>query len=170
LRRSMPLAVSSACARASWSKASCTCRASGVAWTGGAATARGRLILFCVGLPPARRRRTEFRAAFSARGRWPGRLLVGRAVSVRSLSRVLFGIGFMIVFKEPYECPLRSVTWALQRRWLKPAARAASSGTPPGCIPSRDLFPVVVPPVAPNDHRLPSGNPSGWAASEFARA
>ena len=38
----------------------------------------------------------------------------------------------------------------------------ARSGTPPGVRGPKTRFPVVVPPLAPNDHRLPSGNPPGW--------
>jgi len=46
------------------------------------------------------------------------------------------------------------------------------SGTPPGCSAIRRGFPVVVPPFALNDHRLPSANPPGLApgsAGEFSR-
>jgi hypothetical protein len=42
------------------------------------------------------------------------------------------------------------------------AARSPSSGTPPGCSTIQRAFPVVVPPFALNDHRLPSTNPAGW--------
>ena len=39
--------------------------------------------------------------------------------------------------------------------------RSRRSGTPPGCVGMRRGCPVVVSPLAPNDHRLPSANPAG---------
>jgi len=35
---------------------------------------------------------------------------------------------------------------------------------PSGVRELKTSFPVVVPPLSPNDHRLPSGNPPGWRA------
>src|ERR1039458_3597126 len=115
-----------------------------------------------MGLTTARRRRTGLPTRFSARGL----SLFRRAVNVRRRFRGLFGIGFMTAFmtafKASYKCPWRGVIRTLERRWLKPAAGTSSSGTLPGCNWFRDLFPVVVPPFDPNDHRLLSGSPPGW--------
>ncbi|MCX6917139.1 MAG: hypothetical protein NT167_29555, partial [Verrucomicrobia bacterium] len=35
---------------------------------------------------------------------------------------------------------------------------------PSGVRELKTSFPVVVSPLSPNDHRLPSGNPPGWLA------
>src|ERR1051325_602348 len=41
---------------------------------------------------------------------------------------------------------------------------------PSGVQEGKGQFPVVVPPLPPNDHRLLSVNPSGWSSGEFAFA
>src|SRR5205085_11329325 len=53
---------------------------------------------------------------------------------------------------------------------LFPCWATPVSGTPPGCSRANGQFPVVVPPLPPNDHRLPSVNPSGWSSGELVFA
>ena len=47
-------------------------------------------------------------------------------------------------------------------RGARVVAPRASVWHPSGVHEPKTRFPVVVPPLAPNDHRLPSTNPPGW--------